>query len=61
MVPKNLNSKTFITGRAKDEIIVHGQNFSAHAIEVVIQALDGLQPASVAAVTPTVWHLRNNR
>lgn len=43
------DGRLIITGRAKDVIFVHGQNYYAHDIERVAEAVEGTKPGETAA------------
>jgi acyl-CoA synthetase (AMP-forming)/AMP-acid ligase II/acyl carrier protein len=44
-----INSQMIITGRIKDIIFVHGQNFYSHDLENILHQLDGLELGKVVA------------
>ena len=43
------DGELFITGRSKDVIIVHGRNFYAHDIEMVVNGVSGVKPGRAVA------------
>ncbi len=46
-----VHGELYITGRAKDMIIVRGQNFYAEDIERVAQSVDGVRPGGCVAIS----------
>nr|QEO74387.1 AMP-dependent synthetase and ligase [uncultured bacterium] len=46
----------YLTGRAKDTIIIHGANFSCSEIEEVVQSIAGVEPSFTAACAVRKGH-----
>jgi acyl-CoA synthetase (AMP-forming)/AMP-acid ligase II len=44
------DGQLYVSGRLKELIIVHGRNFYAHDIEMVVNQVEGVKPGRVAAV-----------
>lgn len=46
-----LDDRLYVAGRAKDVIILRGQNHAAHEIEAAVHAVSGVRPGCVVAVS----------